>query len=444
MKKTLKLIGLLLLIGIIYLVATNYRKTNIITGYSSKFLASTYFMTGRSQDLTEKNDLDFSPINLASSTIDPENKSVVSKVFGLGKRTAIYHDGLGATLVNDDYDPNLKVLYPHRTKANSNIPYPFGTASQSDTIFKNINYKTLHNAVESVFDNGDGTRSVVVLYKDQIIAEKYADGFDKNSILIGWSMTKSITSTLFGILQKQGKIDIYKDHVFPEWDDDERSKITLNDLLHMKSGLAWEEDYSKISDVTKMLFLDGDMSKSQLIKPAKYPPNTHWNYSSGTTNLLSGYLRKQFDSQQEYLDFWYEALIDKIGMNSMIIETDQSGHFVGSSFGWATTRDWAKFGLLYLHQGNWNGEQLIDTSWVNYSAKVVDGSDGKYGGHFWLNAGGYLPDVPKNVYSANGFQNQRVYIIPDSDLVVVRLGLEAKNSKKMLNDLVSGVIKSIQ
>lgn len=444
MKKILKIVGLLLLIGIIYLVATNYKKTNIITGYSSKYLASTYFMTDRTQDLTEQNDLDFSPINMASTTINEAEKSVISTVFGLGKRKAIYHDGLGATLINDNYNPNLKVLYPKRTQVDPSIPYPFGTATQTDTVFKNINYVKLNKAVESAFDTEDRTRSVIVIHQDQIIAEKYADGFDKNSILIGWSMTKSITSTLFGILQKQGKIDIYKDHVFPEWDNDDRSKITLNDLLHMKSGLAWEEDYSKISDVTKMLFLDEDMSKSQLIKPAKYPPNTHWNYSSGTTNLLSGYLRNQFDSQQEYLDFWYEALIDKIGMNSMIVETDQSGHYVGSSFGWATTRDWAKFGLLYLHQGNWNGEQIIDTSWVNYSAKVVDGSNGQYGGHFWLNAGGYLPDVPKNVYSANGFQNQRVYIIPDSDLVVVRLGLAATNSKKMLNELLSGIIQAVQ
>ncbi len=444
MKKILKIIGLILFLAVIYLVATNYKKTNIITGYSSKYLASTYFITGRSIDFTEKNDLDFSPINQSSSQLDEANHSVTSSVMGIGKRQAIYHEGLGATLINDDYNPNQKIVRPHRRKSLSNLPYPYGSASPKDTVFKNIDYKKLNAAVNTAFQKENRTRSVLVIYKDQIIAEKYAKGFDENSILIGWSMTKSITSTILGILQKQGKIDIHNDHLFKEWENDERSKITLNDLLHMKSGLAWEEDYSKISDVTKMLFLDGDMSKSQLIKPAKFPPNTHWNYSSGTTNLLSGYIRNQFDTQQAYLDFWYDALIDKIGMHSMIIETDQSGHFVGSSFGWANTRDWAKFGLLYLHNGNWNGTQIVDTSWVNYSAKLVDGSDGKYGAHFWLNQGKQLPDIPKNVYSANGFQNQRVYIIPDSDLVIVRLGLEASDSKKMLNTLLSGVIDAVE
>ena len=136
------------------------------------------------------------------------------------------------------------------------------------------------------------TRSVLVIYKDKIIAEKYDTGFNKNSKILGWSMTKSITATLFGILQKQGKIDINKPAPNCEWANDERSKITINDLLHMNSGLEWEEDYTKIWDATKMLFQAEDMSQSQLIKPAQFKPNTHWNYSSGTTNLLSGILTK--------------------------------------------------------------------------------------------------------------------------------------------------------
>ena len=145
----------------------------------------------------------------------------------------------------------------------------------------------------------------------------------------------------------------------------------------MNSGLEWEEDYTKICDATKMLFQAEDMSQSQLIKPAQFKPNTHWNYSSGTTNLLSGILRKQFKTHQEYLDFWYSALIDKIGMNSMLVETDMAGNYVGSSYSWATTRDWAKFGLLYLHKGNWNGEQLFDENWAKYVATPTNGSKGR-------------------------------------------------------------------
>jgi CubicO group peptidase (beta-lactamase class C family) len=248
---------------------------------------------------------------------------------------------------------------------------------------------------------------------------------------------------MFGILQKQGKIDINKPAPIAEWAKDERAKITINDLLHMNSGLEWEEDYSKICDATQMLFQAEDMTQSQVVKPAQFKPNTHWNYSSGTSNLLSGILRKQFKTHQEYLDFWYSALIDKIGMHSMLIETDMAGNYVGSSYGWATTRDWAKFGLLYLHKGNWNGEQLFDENWANYVATPTAGSNGDYGAHFWLNAGGHYPDAPRDLYSANGYQGQKVFIIPSQDLVVVRMGL-TEDEKFDFNGFLKGIVGSMK
>jgi CubicO group peptidase (beta-lactamase class C family) len=254
-------------------------------------------------------------------------------------------------------------------------------------------------------------------------------------------MTKSITGTLFGILQKQGKIDINKPAVITEWKNDNRAKITVNDLLHMNSGLEWEEKYDKICDATKMLFNAEDMPRVQLEKPAAFAPNTHWNYSSGTTNLLSGIIRNQFKTHQEYLDFWYSALLDKIGMHSAVIETDMAGNFVGSSYGWATTRDWAKLGLLYLHKGNWNGEQLFDESWAKYVATPTNTSNGRYGAQFWLNAGGYFPDVPREMYYASGYQGQMVAIFPSKDLVIVHLGLSEKFD---FNGFLSTIVKSIK
>jgi CubicO group peptidase (beta-lactamase class C family) len=209
----------------------------------------------------------------------------------------------------------------------------------------------------------------------------------------------------------------------------------------MNSGLEWEEDYGKISDVTKMLFSAEDMTQSQIEKPFVGKPNNTWNYSSGTTNLLSGILRKQFKTHQEYLDFWYSALIDKIGMNSMVVETDMAGNFVGSSYGWATTRDWAKFGLLYLHKGNWNGEQLFDESWEKYVSTPTNSSNGKYGAHFWLNANGDFPDVPRDFYRCSGYQGQMVAIFPSQDLVIVRMGLSEEFD---FNGFLSGVISSIK
>jgi len=253
-------------------------------------------------------------------------------------------------------------------------------------------------------------------------------------------MTKSVLATLYGILEYQDKIDLNLPAPIEDWKTDERKEITINHLLRMQSGLEWEEDYSSISDVTRMLFLDTDMTLGQAQKPAIAKPTEIWNYSSGTSNLLSGILRDRFETQQAYLDFPYSALIDKIGMNSMILETDQAGNYVGSSYAWANTRDWAKFGILYLNEGEWNGQHIFDRQWIDYVTTPTAHSDGTYGGHFWLNAEGKYPDVPKDMYSANGYQGQRVFIIPSKDLVIVRTGLAEEpdfNINTFLKDVLA-------
>jgi len=447
MKKLFKFLGLALFVFLIYFGYTTYPKLDLISGFSAKSMASGHFIDHRSQETIEKGDNDIEMITLAKNKIDENGKFATSSVFGFKERKAIYREGLGSTLINADFDISKPYEIPKRTKINNNFPFPYGNSEPNDTVFSNIDYEKLEKAVANAFDKkgeqNKRTRSVLVIYKDKIIAEKYDTGFDKNSKILGWSMTKSITATLFGILQKQGKIDINKPAPIAEWANDNRAKITINDLLHMNSGLKWEEDYTKISDVTQMLFLDADMTKSQVDKPLVGKPNATWNYSSGTTNLLSGILRKQFKTHQEYLDFWYSDLIDKIGMNSMLVETDMAGNYVGSSYGWATTRDWGKFGLLYLHQGNWNGEQIFDESWAKYVATPTNGSKADYGAHFWLNAGGKFPDVPKDMFYCSGYQGQMVAIFPSHDLVIVRLGLK-EDPEFDFNGLLSGIVQSVK
>jgi CubicO group peptidase (beta-lactamase class C family) len=447
MKKIFKILGLAALLFAVYFGYITYPKLDLISGFSAKSMASGHFIDHRSQEMIEKGDNDIPKIDWANNTINEAEKYATASVFGLKERKAIYREGLGATLINDDFDVSKRYEVPKRTKLKNDLPFPYGNNEPKDTVFSNIDYTKLNAAVANAFDakgqKNKRTRSVIVIYKDKIIAEKYDTGFDKNSKILGWSMTKSITATMFGILQKQRKIDINKPAPIAEWAKDERAKITINDLLHMNSGLEWEEDYSKICDATQMLFQAEDMTQSQVVKPAQFKPNTHWNYSSGTSNLLSGILRKQFKTHQEYLDFWYSALIDKIGMNSMLIETDMAGNYVGSSYGWATTRDWAKFGLLYLHKGNWNGEQLFDENWSNYVATPTAGSNGDYGAHFWLNAGGHYPDAPRDLYSANGYQGQKVFIIPSQDLVVVRMGL-TEDEKFDFNGFLKGIVGSLK
>ena len=448
MKKTFKFIGIIVLVYILYFIVTTYQKLDLISGFASKNVASAHFIGQRNLKLIQQTDNDMSLIDLAKNEIDGTEKSASASVYGLKTRKAIYREGLGATLIDNNYDVSKPYLTPKRTNIKINLPFPYGDLEPRDTVFSNIDYDKLKRAVDNAFDeNGlknKRSRSVLVLYKDKIVAEKYDKNFDKNSKILGWSMTKSVTQAVFGILQKQKKIDIYQPAPIIEWKNDERKNITINDLLHMNSGLEWEEDYTKICDATQMLFQATDMTQSQLLKPAKFKPNKHWNYSSGTTNLLSGILRNQFRTHQEYLDFWYAELIDKIGMHSMIIETDMTGNFVGSSYGWATTRDWSKFGLLYLHNGNWNGTQILDKSWVDYTRVPAKNSNGIYGAHFWLNAGGRYPDAPRDLYSCNGFQGQKLFIIPSHDLVIVRMGLKGQEDGFDFNGLLKGIVESIK
>lgn len=446
MKKFFKIFAVLLLLLLVYLRIAIYPQLDLISGFSAKSVTSGHFIDGRSLETIQQGDNDIDKVNWATNEINEEEKSAISNVYGLKSRKAIYREGLGTTLINDDFDVTKPYLVPKRTKINTNLPFPYGNLEPKDTVFSNVDYDKLQKVVENAFDKkgekNKRTRSVIVIYKDKIITEKYADGFDKNSKILGWSMTKSLTGTFFGILQKQGKININDKAPIAEWQNDERKSITINNLLQMNSGLEWEEDYGKISDVTKMLFIEKDMTKSQINKPLVGKPNETWNYSSGTTNLLSGILRKQFKTHQEYLDFWYSSLFDKIGMHSALTEVDMAGNFVGSSYGWATTRDWAKFGLLYLHKGNWNGEQIFDESWAKYVATPTNTSNGNYGAQFWLNAGGKFPNTPKNMYYASGFQGQMVAIFPSHDLVIVRMGLK-ENPEFDFDGLLSGVVSSL-
>jgi len=446
--KKLRLFPVLLAVILIVVVVKHYPRLNIITGFSAKSVCSCTFEAERDLVSIESGDNGFSPINLASNKINFQEKSVISTVFGMKKRKAIYKDGMGCVLVPEYFNntENILEFISNRQMVKSQLPYPYGIGIQRDTIFDNIDYEALNKAVDNAFDKENNsvkkTRAVLVIHNNQIVAEKYAEGFSKNTKLLGWSMTKSITSAIVGVLSKQGKVALDQANLFPEWENDERSKITLNNLLQMNSGLEWIEDYNTISDVTKMLFLTEDMPNVQLEKPLVGKPNNTWNYSSGTTNLISKFIRNQFETHQEYLDFWYEELIDKIGMHSMVLETDIAGNYVGSSYSWATARDWAKFGLLYLHNGNWNGQQILDKSWIDYSVTPTNKSKGEYGAQFWLNAGGVYPNAPKDLFSCNGYQGQHVFIIPSKELIIVRFGL-TENPEFNFDNFLSKILISV-
>ncbi|WP_047415045.1 serine hydrolase [Cellulophaga sp. Hel_I_12] len=440
--KIIKRILFILVVAVAIIAYFNYPKLNLISGFASKNMASSVFIADRSPEAVRDTDNDIPLVKLAEVSVS-EN-SATGSVYGLMKRTSVYREGLGCVLVNEDFDSTKPYLKPNRNIFKNNLAFPYGDTMPKDTVYENVNYPKLNAAIANSFSDPEikKTRTVLVYHKNRIIAEKYLNGFDKNTPILGWSTTKSIMATLYGILEYQGRIDLNSPAPVVAWQNDERKNITLNHLLRMQSGLAWEEDYTKISDVTKMLFLATDMTTAQAEKEAIAKPTEVWNYSSGTSNLLTGILRKQFKTTQEYLDFPYAQLIDKIGMHSMLLEADMAGNYVGSSYAWANTRDWAKFGILYLNKGLWNGEQLFDEKWVKYITKPTAHSKGTYGGHFWLNAEGKYPDVPRDMFSANGFQGQRIFIIPSKDLVIVRTGLSEEPEFDM-NTFLSEIISAI-
>lgn len=414
---------LLLVLG--FVVYTQYPKLTIISGYAAKNMASTVFIAGRSAVSVQSDDHQVPLISMADASIGANSRAASASVFGMKPRRAVCREGLGCVLLPEGVEAIPYAPEPRRSREEIPLPYPIGHLPPKDSLFPEIDYDRLNSALDLAFSQAElqRTRTLLVLYKDHLLAERYAEGFGPDTPVLGWSMTKSILATLYGALEYRGGMDIGLPTGLAQWQGDARRRITYEQLLRMQSGLEWDEDYADLSDVNRMLFTSTDMSALQASKRLLAAPGTRWNYSSGTSNLLSGLLKKQFSTHQEYLNFPYEALIDRIGMHTMTLETDLSGTFVGSSYGWASTRDWGKFGLLYLRKGEWNGSRIFHPEWEDFVRSPTEGSEGRYGGHFWLNKGGTYPAAPRDMYMANGYQGQHVFIIPSMDLVVVRTGL---------------------
>lgn len=405
----------------------------IITGYAAKNLSSGIFVAGRTQESLEKEDLHFSFIKFDRNTVIRDKKEVISR-FLFWKSEAIYNEGLGCTLVKDFSEETVeKMDYPAVNFPETNpdtIPWPAGNLL-SDTIPAGINMKKLGETLDLAFSDTipyKGAFAAIVVYKDQVVAERYRRDFTANNRFLSWSIAKSFTNALAGILVKEGKTDINAPVPRKEWANDDRKKITLNNLLHMNSGLEWNEDYGNLSDVTVMLHKEGDMGDFAASKKITVKPGSVWVYSSGTANIVSEYIRSLIGNDEEYLAFPRKALFNKTGMRSVIWEPDASGTFVGSSYLYASLRDYARFGLLYLHNGNWLGEQILPDNWVKYTTTPANGSKSKYGAFFWLNISGKYPGVPADLFYCDGHDGQFIYIIPSKQLVVVKTGYSPKNT----------------
>lgn len=442
-------IPLLATVTFLVIVTSQFPKLYIATGYGAKCMASGVFVAGRDPELVKANDLDYSIVKYTTNRIDYMEKSVTTTFFGFARQKALFRDGFGCFLVDEPYSANS---FPLKTAPVSNIlgqpwkrMWPDGDLL-CDSLFPEINGKQLNMAVSQAFDLPGSdklkrTAAVVVSYKGKLVLEKYwsEQSITPDTRLPGWSMAKSIQNALTGILVRQNRLSVLASAPVEEWLNDRRREITLNDLLHMSSGLKWEEEYGDVSDATNMLYRERDCYHSGIVAPFDEVADNVWKYSSGTANIISGIIRKTISNDDKYAAFPYNELFGRIGMTSMVLEADAAGYFVGSSYAFATARDWARFGQLYLQNGVWKGDTILPKDWVAYSATSAKAAKGQYGALFWLNRSGELPDIPQDMFYCRGHRGQRIFIIPSRQLVVVRLGFaeDEFDFNQFLGDILS-------
>jgi CubicO group peptidase (beta-lactamase class C family) len=261
--------------------------------------------------------------------------------------------------------------------------------------------------------------AVVVTRHGRIVWERYWGGWDENSTDNSWSMAKSMVDALVGIAISEGKIKSVDESVadfIPEWRGTRKEEITVRNLLSMTSGLLWDEDYEEVSDVIKMI-TSPDQTAYAVSRPRLHDPGTDWYYSSGDTQLFSAVIKAA--TGMEAGQYAQEKLFGPIGMTGATWMTDKTGHTLTYCCVQTTARNFARFGYLFLRNGRWNDRQIVPEDWVKESVEPSQWENPSYGFYWWLQD---LPDVPKDLFMADGFQTKRTYVIPSLDIVAVRIG----------------------
>jgi CubicO group peptidase (beta-lactamase class C family) len=411
------------------------------SAYSAKLLASGVFVENRTPESIRAQELGFIP--RLHYAIDHENKTVTAWTAPRYKKTAVYREGLGVALALDGNIDALKRqarpgLVPDLS-ALAKEPWPMGDTPTGRPRPGGIDETRLTAAVDRMFEEPNSwykrrTRAVLVVYNDEIIAERYAEGFGPDQRFPAWSMSKSVLHALYGIAVRQGKVRVKDPASVPLWRQDKsdaRAAVTVDMLLRMSSGLKYNEfDFIPPMDLTTMLFLRPDAANYAAHAPLIHAPDTVWSYSSATANILSWILRQAY-GDDAYYGLPYQELFRKIGMRSAVIEADASGTLVFSSFVFATARDYGRFGLLYMHDGVWQGERILPAGWVEYARTATPTAPHhEYGAHWWLpsdrdraKASDRGLPLPDDLFFAQGFEGQNIFVIPSRKLVVVRLGL---------------------
>jgi hypothetical protein len=437
-------------------------------GMAAKTLCSAYFVAGRTEpvdDLLAQDVVPASPaLSVISASIDTVNKSVTARFLGIMSRRATLLDKRGCVL-DAAPQPTASPYVPTPLRPQ---PWPTGDAAVAlSDLPTGVDATKLKAAVDAAFVGaGDpkaaNARGVAVVQNGVLLAVKESDAIPPSAALHGWSATKTVAAMLFykkaaevGLDIQTRVVDAFRPDREPswvsDWRKDERKDITVADLLYMRDGLKNDEGYDPMGSVVQMLYGEQDMAAWAAGHPAAHPAGTSWQYLSATANILADVTRGQFATDQEYWDYSKSALFNPIGMTSATLETDTSGTWVGSSYQWASVRDWARLGLVMLDDGRWSGTQLLPAGWlaIAQTPAMPYGLGHGYGAQSWLlgdrTAGECraFPSVPADTIAMEGHWGQLVAMVPSRNAVVVRLGWTFDKSKFNGCQFISDVLAAL-
>lgn len=431
---------LALLIAAVVAVGAWYRPMLLTgTGYAAHNACALHYLVGRQDPET---DLPPNPlVPVMQTSIDEENGTATASVLGVGFRQTAHVSEYGCALGD-------------RAAGSQGAEPPPPVRPDSGGGVRLSEATAVPDEVGAALDEAaaqEGTRGLVVVHRGEILGERYADGFGPDTRQLGWSMAKSVASTLVGRAQVEfpdADLDPAATGLRPEWTDG-RSRISLDHLLRMTSGLAWDEEYDLGTPITRMLFLEPDMAAFAASQPAAHAPGEHRQYSSGTSNIVCDLLHERTGMGPEMAE---ELLFRPLGMRSAVLEADASGGSVCSSYLWASPRDWARFGQFVLDDGEVGGQRLLPAGWMDYAttSTPAGGEPEPYGAQWWLNSAGdgappRFTAMPEDAFWASGHDGQYVVVVPSADLVVVRTGFtpDAGLDTVGVDQLVDGVVRAV-